>query len=150
MNANETMNKSSSSSDKSKTTSINNTSSSSDRIDEETNNFYEQCSISSSLSSTESSNNFPNIQISEMDDQDGEENESSAENEFESPLPRDTSPPSSSNKFRLAQNRKEFDDPFLRDLTACLQMKQKKVCYNDIFRQYEEDKSYFRRFKALF
>jgi hypothetical protein len=34
---------------------------------------------------------------------------------------------SNSNKFHLSQTKKELDDPFLRDLTACLQMKHKKL-----------------------
>lgn len=92
-------------------------SSSADRIDDETNNYYEQCSISSSVSSvtSESGNNFPTIQI----------NEAQYEYDLESAPP----PPNDhlAHKFRTPQARKELDDPFLRDLTACLQMKQKKV-----------------------
>lgn len=130
----ELMKKSSSSSDKLKSGA--NTSSSSDRIDEETNNFYEQCSISSSMSSTTSSNNFPNIQINESENGAGDE-DNNVDNDFDEqePLQAPIQPShessfnylSYSNKYRLNQTRKELDDPFLRDLTACLQMKQKKV-----------------------
>lgn len=139
-----------SSSDKSKTAS-----SSSDRIDEETNNnFYEQRSISSSLSSTNSSsnNNFPTIQIDEevvgaavrVIDHDGRienDGESSPENidygdddEYDDDddggtnieLSCDTSV-SHLNRYRVNASPNTRNDPFLRDLTACLQMKQKKV-----------------------
>ena len=87
---------------------------------------YEQCSISSSLSSTPSSTNFPTIQINESI---GVENVCLIENDLND-VDVDVEDDSAAgfNKYRYSHNsKKELDDPFLRDLTACLQMKHKKL-----------------------